>query len=230
MAKKTPREEYLRKRFAKVGANGFMPRDGLELILGYCLSGPALFDLINALFDRYQDPSNIFEASYEELMRVRGMTSNIAVLLSIIRPISEIMNSMVSSDDKIATPRVAFDFFRRMYSGVKVEQFKIVCIDKKFMPYSCFTAARGTTFGVDINTDRIIDMLRQRNCTRCIAAHNHPGGSCMPTKLDAESTRCLAEAFARRGIELLDHIIIGTDGEFSMARQPDEPYPKPRKT
>ena len=47
---------------------------------------------------------------------------------------------------------------------------------------------------------------------RIIVAHNHPGGDPAPSQNDIDITRKLVETGRVVGIELYDHIIIGTAG------------------
>ena len=49
-----------------------------------------------------------------------------------------------------------------------------------------------------------------QNCSRIAIAHNHPSGDPMPSPQDVECTRGLAAAGKIIGIEVMDHVIIGT--------------------
>lgn len=52
--------------------------------------------------------------------------------------------------------------------------------------------------------------------TRLIIVHNHPSGSAMPSKSDFDITHKIKEATAMFDIQLLDHIIISTSGNYSF--------------
>ena len=49
-----------------------------------------------------------------------------------------------------------------------------------------------------------------QNCSRIVLAHNHPSGDPMPSPQDVECTRGLAAAGKIIGIEVVDHVVIGT--------------------
>lgn len=49
-----------------------------------------------------------------------------------------------------------------------------------------------------------------------IVAHNHPSGSLQPTEEDIEVTRQLIAAGNVLAVELLDHLIVTTDGYVSV--------------
>ncbi|MFT5683975.1 MAG: DNA repair protein RadC [Myxococcota bacterium] len=52
-----------------------------------------------------------------------------------------------------------------------------------------------------------------------IIAHNHPSGDPTASSADLSVTRRLAEAGQVIGIELLDHLILGSDRYVSLAEQ-----------
>ena len=49
-----------------------------------------------------------------------------------------------------------------------------------------------------------------------IIAHNHPGGSVMPSKVDVEATRHIAKALKTIDIGLKDHIIVTNENCLSF--------------
>ena len=55
--------------------------------------------------------------------------------------------------------------------------------------------------------------------TQIILAHNHPSGAASPSDADKVLTRKIKEAAALFDIQLLDHIIISSEGHFSLRRE-----------
>ena len=53
------------------------------------------------------------------------------------------------------------------------------------------------------------------NACSLVLAHNHPGGSCMPSDQDVRVTRRLVRAGELLGVRVLDHIVITASGEFT---------------
>ncbi|MDT1957564.1 JAB domain-containing protein [Carnobacterium divergens] len=51
---------------------------------------------------------------------------------------------------------------------------------------------------------------------RIIVAHNHPSGNPTPSDADFAFTKRMATCGELMGIELLDHIIIGSDSYISL--------------
>jgi DNA repair protein RadC len=69
---------------------------------------------------------------------------------------------------------------------------------------------------VEIPVRRITRSLLDNNCGRLVVAHNHPGGSCIPSRIDVDSTRELRDIYVKQEVELVDHIVVGRDGITSM--------------
>lgn len=54
------------------------------------------------------------------------------------------------------------------------------------------------------------------NSHAIIVAHNHPGGSLMPSKEDLETTETLIKAGDLLGVKVIDHIIVSSNGLSSL--------------
>jgi DNA repair protein RadC len=52
-----------------------------------------------------------------------------------------------------------------------------------------------------------------------VVVHNHPSGDPTPSAADIQLTRRLVKAGDVLGIDVLDHVVIGTAGEFSSLRE-----------
>ena len=61
-----------------------------------------------------------------------------------------------------------------------------------------------------------MEAVIKSNCNRFILAHNHPMGTCMPSKADVALTLDVWQTLSRMNIQMADHVIAGRDGEWSM--------------
>ena len=57
------------------------------------------------------------------------------------------------------------------------------------------------------------------NAASIMLAHNHPSGDCTPSRQDYELTARLAEAGKLLEIPVLDHLILGGDGDRYSFRE-----------
>jgi DNA repair protein RadC len=56
------------------------------------------------------------------------------------------------------------------------------------------------------------------NAAGLIVAHNHPSGAVKPSASDRRLTRVLRDSLALIGVELMNHLIVGSDKVFSFAQ------------
>jgi DNA repair protein RadC len=57
------------------------------------------------------------------------------------------------------------------------------------------------------------------NACSIIVAHNHPSGNLQPSQADLELTRKMKEAGQLLEIQVMDHVIVTTEGYFSFAAE-----------
>ena len=222
--RKTLRAQYLRRKYREQGIEAFQPKEALELLLGYCSGDHEVYRLIDALYDRFYTIDRILNAEYGELLSIEGMTESTAVMLGSMRGVGEAVLSQGLMPEVLDSPEKACGYFRLRFRGSTVEEFKIACLDDRMAAYRCVSIAEGTTYGVDIDCDRLIAELRKYRCRRCIIAHNHPGGSCRPSNDDVRSTERLRTSLGRQGVQLVDHVIVGADGAVSLYFEGCEGY------
>jgi DNA repair protein RadC len=74
----------------------------------------------------------------------------------------------------------------------------------------------GTTNSALVSTGDIIKFALLENATALVLYHNHPSGNPAPSAEDESFTRKLKYSLSTADIELLDHLIIGSHGYFSM--------------
>ena len=59
----------------------------------------------------------------------------------------------------------------------------------------------------------------QKNATRVILFHNHPSGNISPSDADTAITNRIREALKLIDVEVIDHIIVGKEGEYSFVEK-----------
>ena len=94
------------------------------------------------------------------------------------------------------------------------EVFLVFMLDTKNRVISYQETSRG---GMNACALKPADVFRGAigaGASAIIAAHNHPSGEPSPSQEDVQFTRRMVRAGELIGIQVLDHIIIGKDGEF----------------
>lgn len=99
------------------------------------------------------------------------------------------------------------------------EKFVMLALDTKGQICGAFTVHIGTTNQSIVSMKDIFQRAILTNASSIIVAHNHPSGNPRPSSEDIEVTKRIYESGQLLGIELLDHIIVGDDGQHVSLKQ-----------
>lgn len=96
----------------------------------------------------------------------------------------------------------------------------IICMDTKNNIIGAFEISRGSLNSSIIHPREVLKRALICNSANYILAHNHPSGDTTPSKEDISLTMRLNEASKIIGIEMLDHLVIGSNKSYtSMKKQ-----------
>lgn len=104
----------------------------------------------------------------------------------------------------------------RSYSVLSKEHFICVTLNGGHEIMQIRVASVGTINRTLVHPREIFSEALVENAAALIVCHNHPSGSCEPSREDVETTQTLIEASHIIGISLLDHIILDRDSYFSF--------------
>ncbi len=96
-----------------------------------------------------------------------------------------------------------------------VEEVKLILLNRANRVLGIATISKGGMNGSVIDTRVIIQYAIKANATAVILAHNHPSGNLKASDADITITNKIREALKLVEIQLLDHIIINKDEDFS---------------
>lgn len=121
---------------------------------------------------------------------------------------------------RISSPTEAAGLGRKFLEETDREQVIVCCLDTKNQPVSMNIVSIGTINSSLVHPREVFKTAILSNAASIILFHNHPSGDPEPSTEDTTITRRIKEAGTLMGIELLDHVIIGSEGRFySMKEQ-----------
>jgi DNA repair protein RadC len=94
------------------------------------------------------------------------------------------------------------------------EEFLSLHLDKGNRPLCWDRVSVGTVSETLVSPREVIKTALISNATGLICLHNHPSGRVEPSAEDRWMTQRLIEAAALFGIQILDHIIVGSESTF----------------
>ncbi|WP_337250844.1 JAB domain-containing protein [Clostridium intestinale] len=128
-------------------------------------------------------------------------------------------SSMLYGIRRINQPNDAVGIARRFLDDADREQLLVCSIDVKNQPTSIAVVSIGSINSSIVHPREVFKTAILSNAASIIVFHNHPSGDTTPSKEDINVTNRLKEAGKILGIEVLDHIIIGKNGNFHSIRE-----------
>ena len=124
-----------------------------------------------------------------------------------------------SERPKISGSREAFNILKENWDEAKiefVEQFKAMFTNRANKVLGILEVSTGGVTGTVADPTVIFAGAIKAGACGLIVAHNHPSGNLIARQSDIELTKRLREAGKILEVQLLDHIIITTEGYFSL--------------
>ena len=120
------------------------------------------------------------------------------------------------NSDKLDTTQKMYDYFEISFLGVDNEEVHAVGLDDELHITCKEVLSIGTPSKVAFALRCFTTFVIKNNLSRIIIAHNHSNGSCLPSDEDFRYTKKLIDFLNMIDTELVDHIVIGKGGAYSM--------------
>ena len=135
--------------------------------------------------------------------------------LDVVR-IKLVKDRTIFSDQPLNTPDAAVDMIGRELSEWDREAMLVLNLDTKNNVINMHVVSIGT-INYSVTTMReLIKSSVLSNASSMIVMHNHPSGDVSPSEEDIEITGNIVAIGKLMGIEVLDHIIVGSDPSFQF--------------
>lgn len=213
--------ERVKQRFLAEGLSHFDRHQVVELLLFFGIPRRDTNELAHLLLNTFGSLSGILDAPYEELCRVSGMTENAAVLICFCKALTreyacdkQRIGTVLKSHQAMGEYAVPY------FVGLDHEAVLLVCMDSRYRVLHAGIVTNGSVNAAEINIRLIMQIALRHNATAVMLAHNHPGGSAVPSYEDVTTTKALREVLSPAGITLLDHIVVAGEEFTSMRNTP----------
>lgn len=129
----------------------------------------------------------------------------------------DILESRIRHADTYSKPRDVMTFCRLQIARELDEHFCAMFLDSQHRLIAFERMFRGTIDGASVYPRVVVRRALELNAGAVIFTHNHPSGATDPSSADRRITTRLKEALSLIDVRVLDHIIVGTEGDYSMA-------------
>ena len=220
--KENPHEGHrqrVKNRFLQHGLDSFEDHQVLETLLFYAVPKKDTNELAHLLLKTFGSLDKVFEADYDDLIKVKGIGENTASLIKFSQMLSKrYINSTFVQDGGIRLNEAEKmkDYCRNLFKGEKKETVYAIALDSDLYLIGNMKINTGEPDKVEISFRTLTEFAIKCNCTRMVLTHNHPNGSMNASRNDIYATDDIAEQLASVDVELVDHIVVGKNGASSI--------------
>ncbi|MDR2946603.1 MAG: DNA repair protein RadC [Candidatus Adiutrix sp.] len=216
--KKDPREGHrgrLRDKFLAHGLGKLTDEEVLELLLSFGTPRRDCKLAARAMLAKFGAIRNVFEASPEALAAIPGAGPTNIVAIKFIHAVSgRFLEQRLTGRMYINSSEQVTQYLRHDLETQDKEIFKVIHLDNSNTVLNIEDAGRGSVSSAYVNPRELVERALALKSTALVFVHNHPSGSVRPSHQDVKLTRRLVHAAFLVEMMVLDHIIIGKNGEY----------------
>ena len=165
-----------------------------------------------------QDNLNFLrDLTVQEFMKIKGIGKVKAIQLKAVCELAIRMNAVINYKEKqILKPKDIAEILIEKMRFEKQEILKVAMLDNKNKLIKIKDIAKGGGNFVTATIKSVLNEAVKIEAAKIILIHNHPSGDPTPSNQDIEFTNKVEQASKILGIQLLDHIVIGSTNYVSI--------------
>ena len=209
MADHKEHRQRVKQRFLGEGLDHFSELHALELLLFYGKPREDTNELAHDLLDHFGNLNQVLTAPPEQLMQVKGVGEHVAILLALVKGISQ--KYLIGQEDRRAPLNTIGEcgkYLMDWFVGRRDETVILLCLDAKRVPLACRIVSEGSVNTAEVSVRKVVEAALAVNATTAVLAHNHPSGLAIPSMEDIVTTRRMGMALDAVGVTLEDHIVV----------------------
>lgn len=207
----------LKQRFMTAGADSLSDYELLELLLFQALPRRDVKPLAKDLLARFGDFAAVLTAPPERLKEVSGMgDAAVIALKSAVAAAERLRRTQVQDQPVLSSWDRLVDYCRTAMAFETTEHFRVLFLNRKNILIADEVQQRGTIDHTPVYPREVVKRALELSAAALIMVHNHPSGDPTPSDADIAMTREVAEAAAKLGIVLHDHIVVARSGHVSF--------------
>jgi DNA repair protein RadC len=118
---------------------------------------------------------------------------------------------------QVRSSQSAYDYISRAYDESTIglyEEFMVLLLNRANRVLGCLKLSRGGLTGTVVDLRILYGTALKAMASGIIIAHNHPSNNLRPSDEDEDLTKKIRDAGKLFDINLIDHLILGTDGSY----------------
>ena len=139
--------------------------------------------------------------------------------VDILQMAQQLAMSRLFKGRALTDPRQVFTHLQTLLQYHEYEVFALLLLDTKHRILGFQELFRGTLDGASMYPREVVKIALEHNAAAVILVHNHPSGDPEPSQADRTLTSNLKNALNLIGTQILDHVVVGSEGCVSLAER-----------
>ncbi|MBL7180728.1 MAG: DNA repair protein RadC [Desulfobacterales bacterium] len=223
--KNWPERDRPREMLLEKGPESLSDAALLAILLRTGRKGQDAVALGREMLARFGGFSGLISARYKDLIDVKGIgKAKIAQILAAMEIAKRQLRQPLEKVNVIKNPRALFDYLSVSMGDLTREEFRLLHLNRSKHLIGEDVLFRGTVDASAVYTREVIESALRKKASALIFAHNHPTAPAEASPEDIELTAALVTACRTVDIPVLDHVIIGQGGFFSLRQELPEMF------
>jgi len=198
------------ERLEKLGAAALSDTELLAMLLRSGSRGHNVLAVSQRLIAEAGSLAGLVSWTETDFRRQLGIGRVKALQLVTVMEIARrVLATGVGAETAFNRPEVVLAHFRPQITGLAVEKFWVLCLNRKNRLIKQVEITSGTATSSLAHPREVFREAIRHGATAVVCVHNHPSGDPAPSAADVQVTRQLREAAKTVDIDLLDHVVVG---------------------
>ena len=207
--------ERLRQRFLMHGIDALTDSDVVELLLTFGTPRQDCKERSRTLLRHFGSLQGVLEAPMEELQKIKGIGPKNAIALKFVHAVARrFLRQRVLNKPFVQCAKDVVDYLFHYLSLKSRESFMVVFLDTANQIIDIKEMFSGTLDRAPIYPREIVKAAIEIGAKGVILVHNHPSGQTTPSQQDIKATKRIMIGASALGLNVLDHIVIGSIGQY----------------
>lgn len=208
--------ERPREKARAIGVKQLSTKELLAIMLSSGTKGFSVLSLAESILNTFGSVSEMMKIPLHQWLEFRGISHVKAIQIMAMFELFQRIEKEGLDAICFKDPHAIFQHYRLRLGTLNHEQLLVIKLNHR-LHYVGETLLRiGSQASLQLETRDIFVDLLKTDTKKFVLLHNHPSGELTPSQDDISTTLVLKKAANELGFKLIDHIIIGLHGYFSL--------------
>ena len=216
--KELPKLERPREKAIRYGISSLSNEELLAILLRTGTKDSSALDVAHKLNSGSRGLNNLFLMPYESLTDVRGVGPSKALILAACFELSKrYQRSFYGDSGKVNDEDIYQRYINRLLHEEKEVLIIVILNQRLEIIYEEEIYSGGDSLLL-CSPSEIVKKVIRHHGKNFYLIHNHPSGDYHPSKNDCYTTDEIVRLAKRVDIELIDHLVVGNAGYYSIRK------------